>query len=88
MSDQPDPQLRAKLRTALIHWLWTYEETLSPVELDSDDYDVFEQAVKVLGCEFAGHQPEADQCNIPDHDYCLWCGVSTPGEAKRAKAVG
>jgi hypothetical protein len=29
------------------------------------------------------HQPEGDQCGMPAHDFCLWCGKSMPNQAKR-----
>lgn len=29
-------------------------------------------------CQLFGHQPEDDQCMIPSHRYCIWCGISMP----------
>lgn len=34
-------------------------------------------------CRLLGHAPAADHCGIPDHDCCAFCGVSTPGQARR-----
>ena len=34
-----------------------------------------------LLCNWWGHLPVADQCGIPDHDYCARCNASTPGQA-------
>lgn len=33
----------------------------------------------------SAHYPEADQCGIPAHDFCLWCGKSMPNQAKRVR---
>lgn len=29
-------------------------------------------------CDVLGHKAVPDQCNIPAHDYCVWCGKSMP----------
>lgn len=34
-------------------------------------------------CLVFGHTPERDQCNNPEHDYCLWCGKSMPNQWKK-----
>lgn len=36
-------------------------------------------------CFFSGHTPERDQCNNPDHDFCLWCGKSMPDSWTKPK---
>lgn len=38
----------------------------------------------VLLCEVFGHKAIADQCNKPEHDRCVYCMKSLPGQAKRA----
>jgi hypothetical protein len=82
---------KAKLRAALIHWLWSCEDSgsLTDEELDSDEYEEFEQHLKAWACEFVGaHEPERDQCGIPAHDYCVWCGTSTPNAWQSALPSG
>lgn len=34
-------------------------------------------------CLLFRHDPVRDQCNRPDHDFCLWCQKSMPGRARR-----
>lgn len=29
-------------------------------------------------CKIYGHEPERDQCGIPEHDFCGWCNRSMP----------
>jgi len=36
--------------------------------------DLIETAVNEILCNTFGHQIEDDQCMIPDHRYCVWCG--------------
>lgn len=31
-------------------------------------------------CLVAGHDPTHDQCENPEHDFCLWCDKSMPGK--------
>lgn len=39
------------------------------------------RGLMALLCEGLGHQPTRDQCNRPEHDYCVWCRAKTPGQA-------
>jgi hypothetical protein len=45
-------------------------------------YGATEALQKAL-CASLGHRSESDMCGNPDHDYCCWCGVRTPGMAPR-----
>jgi hypothetical protein len=42
---------------------------------DSDEelLDRIEVAVDTLLCEHFDHEIVDDQCNIPEHRYCVWC---------------
>ena len=42
-----------------------------------------EQPFLRLLCMLVGHEPIADQCNKPEHDYCITCGRSMPGLGQR-----
>lgn len=44
-----------------------------------------EVATKLHGvlCRVVGHKPVIDICRRPAHDYCEWCEVRMPGQAKR-----
>lgn len=79
MSEDP---IKAKIRAELVRWLWDIEpgKRWTEAEVDSDQMEDFEQRVKTWACEeFVGaHQPERDQCGIPAHDRCFWCGKSMP----------
>lgn len=35
-------------------------------------------------CQIYGHEPERDQCGMPEHDFCLWCNRSMPYMAEPA----
>ena len=37
-----------------------------------------EDPVRALICELKGHQVIDDQCNKPEHRYCLICGSRQP----------
>lgn len=47
--------------------------------------DNIEKPVKMLLCERYGHEPVADQCNMPEHDHCAWCMGPMPFQAKRPR---
>lgn len=32
-------------------------------------------------CRIYGHKPVADQCNKPEHDFCVYCLKKMPGTA-------
>lgn len=61
--------------------LWCYE-----LEVSDDHADAIEEAAVILQaalCVAYGHEPVRDQCDRPEHDFCVWCRAITPGEAKR-----
>lgn len=41
-----------------------------------------------LLCWLLGHEPIVDQCLIPAHDYCAWCGLTMPGQARERMTNG
>lgn len=43
----------------------------------------FIDAMSWLGCKVCGHEPIADQCGKPEHDFCAWCRKSMPHQAPR-----
>jgi len=43
-----------------------------------DELGVLTQALQDFWCREAGHTYERDQCNLPEHDYCIVCMRSTP----------
>jgi len=45
------------------------------------------EKVQQVFCMVLGHESTGDQCEHPEHDYCLWCGCCTPGMADRSGAV-
>lgn len=47
-------------------------------------HDILISATTMI-CDYLGHVPCPDQCNLPAHDYCIWCKTPTPGMAKRVK---
>jgi len=36
-------------------------------------------------CLVFGHHPERDQCGIPAHDFCAYCGKPMPNQAGGAR---
>ena len=42
---------------------------------DDEVLDEIETAVKAILCREYGHEIELDQCGIPEHAYCVWCGL-------------
>jgi hypothetical protein len=38
--------------------------------------------VPKLLCFFYGHVAERDQCNRPEHDYCVYCNKGMPNSWK------
>jgi hypothetical protein len=44
----------------------------------SDDWlhSLVEDAVNAIFCNHYGHEIVDDQCMIPAHRYCVWCGRS------------
>lgn len=40
-----------------------------------DEFETqIEQPIIAKLCKLLGHQIEDDQCGIPEHRYCVWCG--------------
>lgn len=75
---------RKKLREDLMRWFWNYENTVPDDLLDSAEFEEFEEKFKTFVCEFVGeHDPTPDQCNKPEHDFCLWCLRRTPNAYPR-----
>lgn len=47
-----------------------------------ESYDLEDSVVVARAlCAVWGHDPTADQCNRPEHDYCVYCGTRTPNQA-------
>lgn len=36
-------------------------------------------------CLIVGHDPEQDQCGIPEHDFCMTCRKLTPSKARERR---
>jgi hypothetical protein len=81
--DRARPRLRVKVYWWLTgDWWWDrLERWVSVSTLERIDMVV--QALQRPLCWLLGHQPERDQCNLPEHDYCLFCQKSMPGQAHR-----
>lgn len=56
------------------------DEVLNAVDF-ADDF-LCKPILKII-CSSLGHEPVQDMYGKPEHDYCLRCGVRTPGEARR-----
>jgi hypothetical protein len=76
---------KAKFRAELLRWLWSdWSDRLTDDEIDSPEYEEFEEGIKAWACEFVGsHEPTRDQCNLPEHDFCGWCSKSMPNSWKK-----
>lgn len=48
-----------------------------------DDSDFDDLKLQRIICFFAGHVSERDQCDKPEHDFCLWCFKPMPFKASR-----
>jgi hypothetical protein len=48
---------------------------------------LIEKPAKWLLCRLFGHKAIGDQCGIPEHDFCVWCDRSLPGQAPRRGGV-
>lgn len=57
-----------------MHWLWDGSPQWKPWW--------FTAAVSALLCRLLGHHAAAE-CGDPEHDFCVWCKASTPGQAAR-----
>jgi hypothetical protein len=45
--------------------------------------DRLEEAGLWMLCRMFGHKPVADQCDKPEHDFCVHCRTPMPGLAPR-----
>ena len=66
-----------KVRYRVVYKIRHVEEWLD----DRYDYPEWNDAEKVLPlvCILTlGHTPTPDQCGIPAHDFCAYCGKATP----------
>lgn len=72
----------------LYFWLWDgMYDWLDPYDGPEWPWGVLETCVErparwVL-CKVYGHEPLPDQCNMPEHDHCIWCNRLMPGLAPR-----
>jgi hypothetical protein len=67
-------------RKRFMYWLWDgwpYEH--KPLW--------FVRLVSWAGCKMVGHEPIADQCGRPEHDFCAWCRKPTPNRAPRRPQI-
>jgi hypothetical protein len=76
---------RQRLRGWLARRLWDLDDKLCDIERDdiSDRLLAATEWLQKALCVPLGHGPVTDQCMIPDHDYCAWCNIRTPGLAER-----
>jgi len=51
-------------------WRWTWRDRI-------------ETAGLAALCRVFGHEPVADQCDKPEHDFCVQCMTPMPGLAPR-----
>lgn len=51
-------------------WRWTWRDRI-------------ETAGPAVLCHAFGHEPVADQCDKPEHDFCVHCMTPMPGLAQR-----
>ena len=65
------------MRKKIMHWLWRDDRGPWAQVL----VDMAVSPATRICCAIWGHQPERDQCGIPDHDFCLWCLRRMPGAA-------
>lgn len=47
---------------------WPDDDSADPI------LDEIESAVSMILCKHFGHEIIDDQCGIPEHRYCAWCG--------------
>lgn len=76
------------LRFAVTDDVWDQLKAEGVLRHVSDEFwewwdEKVEKPLLALICEADGHEPSADQCNIPDHDLCMICMKSMPGQAPR-----
>lgn len=75
------------IQKEIMQWFWfTPDRIMNRMpEADWDRWepvlDALESAQEAIGnavCSVVGHEPERDQCNLPEHDYCQWCRMRMP----------
>lgn len=67
------------MRKRIMHWLWDGWPLWKPEWLIS--------AVAWCLCRALGHEPIADQCGLPAHDFCVWCMKLMPFAAPRSVLI-
>jgi hypothetical protein len=65
------------LRKRIMFWLWDSTPDWTP--------EWFTTTAARTCCRIWGHDPIADQCGIPAHDFCGWCQKTMPNQAPRAR---
>jgi hypothetical protein len=79
---------RGQLRLALIRRVYRLDDWVMdryekwPRRLrEAYDERFDEQRVAQALCAVLGHEPETDQCLLPEHDHCAWCARLMPFQA-------
>lgn len=77
------PVMSNRMRQQRIHWLMEdftdLVDKLKYEPLVEAGYWLSEKLIKVV-CLFYGHYIIGDQCGIPEHRYCTYCGKSMPNK--------
>jgi len=85
--------VRYRIRKKIIQWFWFWPDRHDDL-LDDDEarFDrICERHDRILGLLapalrlLARHEPIRDQCNRPEHDFCIWCRKLMPGMAREGK---
>lgn len=72
---------RERLHRRMFHAITRFEDRICEKSWVRDwHFSITEGTQKVL-CVMLGHVPISDQCCIPEHDFCAFCGKSMPGAA-------
>ena len=64
------PQERMQVRAALLRFLWNREGLIQ-----------YGRTGRVFCWLAGGHHASKDNCGIPEHDLCSFCGKSMPNQA-------
>lgn len=59
---------------------WVTDEALEKLTWDHVG-SAIEEPIKRAVCAARGHEVIPDQCNKPEHDWCVLCGDRFPGQA-------
>lgn len=74
-------QVRYRLHKRLFFRISELEDRICDKPWVKDwHFSITEGAQKAL-CLVLSHVPINDQCCIPEHDFCAYCGKSMPGKA-------